>query len=129
MIATALILFATLLTDAAHASEFITHDPLKAFVFSEYPPGDDYFIHGNKDTRILRCTLTGRKDQADGIALSEISIWGNRTGPWEIFNRQQDGSYRYAGTRHLPNTACMENCSTREYLSSGKCTWQKGWPK
>jgi len=129
MIATALILFATLFTDAAQAGEFTTRDPVQAFVQGEYPLGDDYFINGNKDTRILRCALTREKNQTDGIALSEISIWGNRTGPWEIFNKQQDGSYSYAGTRHLPDTACMENCSTREYLTSGKCTWNKGWPK
>ena len=43
-------LLVMLVTGIAHSDQFRTKDPLKAFVNEEYPWGDDYFIHGNRDT-------------------------------------------------------------------------------
>ena len=122
-------LLAMLLTAMAAGSEFRTNDPLKAFVRGEYPPGDDYFINGNADTHLFRCALTKKTDGFDGVALSEMSIWGNRTGPWEIFKQEAGGGFVYAGTRHLPDTACLESCRSKDYLASGQCKLQRGWPK
>ena len=65
-----------LCTTTAYGAEFQTGDPLNAFVYGEYPLGDDYFIKGNADTHILRCILTTETEGLEGIALSEISIWG-----------------------------------------------------
>ncbi len=103
-------------------------DPLKAFVYGEYDLGDDYFIHGNGDTEIFRCALTEQTDGIDGVALSEISIWGNHGGPWELFRRKKDGGYVYVGTRRLTNPSCVETCRSKNYLASGRCAWQRGWP-
>jgi len=125
----AIMLFATLLAGVAHGGEFTTNDPVKAFVQREYPLGDDYFINGNEDTHILRCLLTTENQGFGEIALSELSIWGNRTGPWEIFKKQDDGKFVYVETRHLTDTSCTENCRTKEYLASGRCVWKHGWPK
>jgi len=120
---------ATLVASSAHAVGFRTDDPLKAFLGREYPLGDDYFIAGNADTFIFRCVLTRQKDGVDGLALSEISIWGNRTGPWEIFRRDEAAGFVYVETRHLADTACLEACRSREFLASGQCQWKRGWPK
>ena len=38
-----------LLTNIAYGAQFQTNDPLKAFVHSKFPLGNDYFIRGNKD--------------------------------------------------------------------------------
>jgi hypothetical protein len=122
-------LLAVLLAGIAYGGEFVTSDPIRAFVRSEYPLGNDYFINGNQDTRIFRCVLTKQNYKFDGLALSEITIWGNRTGPWEIFKRQENGSFVYVETKHIADTSCLERCSTKEYLSSGQCTWERGWPK
>jgi hypothetical protein len=122
-------LCAVLILNAAHAAEFGTRDPLKAFVRSEYSLGDDYFIRGNEDTFIFRCLLTKAQRPFEGVALSEISIWGNRTGPWEVFRKQSDGTFVYLETRHLSDTSCLESCRSKEYLASGRCTWSRGWPK
>lgn len=119
---------AVLLLGTAHAAEFRTSDPLKAFIYSEYPLGDDYFITGTQDTHIFRCILTKGKDSFEGIALSEISIWGNRTGPWEIF-RKDSGGFVYVETAHRADTSCLESCRSKEYLATGRCTWQSGWPR
>jgi hypothetical protein len=110
------------------AETFRTKDPLRAFVRQEYPLGDDYFIRGNEDTYIFRCLLTRGSHRFDGIALSEISIWG-RTGPWEMFRQEPNGDFAYVETGGLPNTACLEFCRSKEYLTTGRCTWQRGWPK
>ena len=110
------------------STPFVTRDPLKAFVREEYPLGDDYFIHGKEDTVVFRCVLTNARDGLDGIAVSEISIWG-RTGPWEIFRRRANGAFEYDGTRNVRDTSCLESCRTKEYLASGKCTWTRGWPR
>ena len=118
-----------LVTGIAHSDQFRTKDPLKAFVNEEYPWGDDYFIHGNRDTYLFRCILTKKTDGTEGIALSEISIWGNHGGPWEIFRKTENGDYVYTGTGSVPNTSCLEWCQSKEYLSSRKCKWQRGWPK
>src|ERR1051325_1083201 len=80
-----LCLLTLLIAGIAESEQFRTNDPLKAFVNQEYPWGDDYFIDGNRDTYLFRCILTTKPDGIDGIALSEISIWGNQGGPWEIF--------------------------------------------
>jgi len=113
---------------AVERATFVTQDPLKAFVYEEYPLGDDYFIRGNEDTVVFRCILTKGHDQLDGVALSEISIWG-KTGPWEVFRRRSDGAFEYVETRGVKDTSCLESCRTKEYLSSGKCTWSRGWPR
>ena len=113
----------------AQGFDFHTHDPLKAFVYVEYPLGSDYFIHGNEDTSLFRCILTKEKGGVDGVAYSEISIWGNRIGPWEIFRNEKDRGFAYIGTRILTDTACLESCRSEEYLKTGRCPWRKGWPK
>jgi hypothetical protein len=113
---------------ACAGGEFVTRDPLKAFIREEYPLGSDYFIHGREDTVVFRCVLRNARDGVDGVALSEISIWG-RTGPWEIFRRRPDGAFAYAGTREVRDTSCLESCRTKEYLASGACKWSRGWPK
>jgi hypothetical protein len=113
---------------AGAGGEFVTRDPLKAFIREEYPLGSDYFIHGREDTVVFRCVLRNDRDGVDGVALSEISIWG-RTGPWEIFRRRPDGAFAYAGTREVRDTSCLESCRTKEYLASGACKWSRGWPK
>ena len=114
---------------AASAAVFSTADPLKAFVRQEYALGDDYFIHGNEDTFVFRCRLGKPRNAFEGVALSEISIWGNRSGPWEVFRRKPGGLFEYVETRQLSDTACLESCRTREYLASGHCTWRRGWPR
>jgi len=118
----------TLSVDAVAEDPFHTQDPLGAFVREEYALGNDYFIHGNEDTYILRCLLRLGPNLFDGIALSEISIWG-RTGPWEIFRREPNGDYVYVKTGELTSTACLESCRSKEYLTTGQCTWRRGWPK
>ena len=126
---TDLCLLVALLAGAAQGADFRTDDPLKAFVGGEYPLGDDYFIRGRADTYIIRCRLTKGKDGLDGLALSEASIWGNRTGPWEIFRKDRGAGFVYVETRQLADTACLESCSSREYLASGQCRWKSGWPE
>lgn len=113
---------------AAERVQFVTRDPLKAFVRGEYPWGDDYFIRGAEDTVVFRCLLDKKRDGVDGVALSEISIWG-RTGPWEIFRRRSDGAFGYVETRGVSDTSCLESCRTKEYLASGACKWSRGWPR
>jgi len=118
----------SLALQGAWAAAFRTQDPLGAFIRREYPPGDDYFIHGAADTIVFRCVFPDHTGQPREIALSEISIWGNRTGPWEIFRRESGGGFVYVGTRHLSDTSCLESCRTRGFLASGRCSWQRGWP-
>jgi len=122
-------LLLALLAGAASGEGLRTADPLEAFVRGEYPLGDDYFIHGNADTFLLRCVLTLQRNGVDGLALSEVSIWGNQTGPWEIFRKEPEGGYRYLETRHLADLACLESCRSQEYLTSGQCRWKPGWPE
>jgi hypothetical protein len=121
-------LLIVLLTNIAYGAQFQTNDPLKAFVHSKFQLGNDYFIHGKKDTYIFRCTLTKRTYEFEGIALSEISIWGNRTGPWEVFKKQKNGKFIYVETEYITETACLERCRSKEYLTSGRCKWERGWP-
>lgn len=111
----------------ARAAEFQTPDPLKAFVHEEYPLGSDYFIYGRGNTVLLRCVLSKPEYSFEGMALSEQSIWGNRGGDWEGFRKGGNGNFVYVGTRRIENTACLEPCQSSEFLSSGRCTWQRGW--
>ncbi len=111
----------------ARAAEFQTPDPLKAFVHGEYALGSDYFIHGRGNTVLLRCVLAKPEYSFEGIALSEQSIWGNRGGDWEVFRKGANGNFVYVGTRRIENTACLESCQSGEFLSTGRCTWQRGW--
>ena len=112
----------------AHGGEtFRTGDPLKAFVRGDYPWGDDYFIHGNEDTTLFRCVLTKARDGLDGLALSEVSIWGNHGGPWEIFRKTSKG-FTYVGPGTVRNASCLESCQSKDYLASGHCQWRHGWP-
>jgi len=124
-----IILLAAFFVDIANGGDFTTTDPVNAFVHRKYPLGDDYFINGNKDTYIFRCLLTTQKNSFEGIALSEISIWGNRSGPWELFKKAENGIFVYLETRNLADTSCLERCGTKDYLASGECTWKRGWPK
>lgn len=112
----------------SNESEFVTNDPLQAFVHQLYPLGSDYFIHGSSDTVIFRCSLQKARHGLSGLALSEISIWGQKTGPWEVFVNIKDTAHVYIGTRYLNDTACLEYCWTKEYFKTGKCTWRAGWP-
>ena len=119
-----------LLTSAvapARTAEFQTSDPLKAFVRGEYALGSDYFIRGKDNTVLFRCMLTTPEFAFEGIALSEYSIWGNHGGDWEVFRKSSSGTFVYAGTKRIANTACLESCQSSEYLASGRCTWQRGW--
>ena len=118
----------TVQVDALTEDAFRTQDPLAAFVREEYALGNDYFIHGNEDTYILRCLLRRGPNLFDGVALSEISIWGH-TGPWEIFRKEPNGDFVYVRTGELSSVACLESCRSKEYLTTGQCTWQHGWPK
>lgn len=109
-----------------------TDDPLKAFVFDEYPRGDDYFINGNRNTTLFRCIADFNRDARPDIALSEKSIWGNRTGPFEIFVQDPNGRFRYLRPADYESDlkplcgSRLESCSSDDYLSSGQCTWEKG---
>lgn len=109
-----------------------TTDPLKAFVFDEYPRGSDYFIHGARDTVLFRCVADLNRDGHPDIALSEKSIWGNRTGPFEIFVHTANGRFRYLRTADYAldlEPTCgikVESCSSNDYLTSGKCQWKRG---
>lgn len=128
-LASSLLLWVVLALTAADAAEFLTQDPLKAFVYGEYPRGGDYFIRGNEDTVIFRCLLTRAQRPFEGVALSEISIWGNRTGPWDVFRKQPDGTFVYVETGHFGDTSCLESCRSKGYLASGRCAWSRGWPR
>jgi hypothetical protein len=122
-------LLALLLAMPGRAAEpFSTADPLKAFVHGEYAVGSDYFARGREGTYLFRCELAAARDGIDGVAISEMSIWGNRTGPWEAFERRAGGSFTYAGTRTLRDTSCLEHCPIGAYLATGQCAWRKGWP-
>lgn len=129
MLTRAVVILAALLAAVVHGGGFMTNDPVRAFVNGEYPLGDDYFINGNKDTYIFRCLLTKQNNNFDGVAISEISIWGNRTGPWDVFKKQERESFVYMETKNLADTSCLERCRTKEYLSSGRCRWERGWPR
>lgn len=113
---------------AASADAFRTTDPLKAFVDGDYARGDDYFIRPDGDSILLKCELSLTEAGIEGVALSESSIWGNRTGPWEIFRRDRDGSFAYVATKHLLNISCLESCRLADYLTTGRCQWRRGWP-
>jgi len=110
--------------EGGHA--FHTSDPLKAFVGGAYAWGDDYFIHGTRDTTLFRCVLVKEKDGFDGLAFSEVSIWGNHGGPWDVFRKSGKG-FDYVGSRELRDTSCLESCQSKDYLASGHCDWQRGW--
>ena len=112
---------------AAGGRAFRTSDPLKAFVYERYALGDDYFIHGNEDTTLLRCVLVKQKDGFDGLALSELSIWGNHGGPWEMFKKTRKG-FEYVGSRAIRDTSCLESCRSKQYVTTGRCDWRRGWP-
>src|SRR5205085_10485209 len=75
---------------------------------------------------LFRCTLTKRTYKFEGIALSEISLWGNRMGPWEVFKNQQNGRFVYVGTEYLTDIACLERCRSKGYLTSGRCNCERG---
>jgi hypothetical protein len=127
-IVTAIYLWLALLPADARGEEVLIANPLEAFVYGKYDRGDDYFIIGNQNTFVFRCILTKSKNGINGIALSEISIWGNHGGPWDIFQKKKN-SFAYVGTRSLTNTACLEACRSRDYLATRHCNWQAGWPK
>lgn len=128
-----LVAFAAASGMASAQAPMETADPLKAFVFDEYPRGSDYFLHGTRDTVFFRCVADLDRDGQPDLALSERSIWGNRTGPFEIFVRTPNGRYRYGRTADYESElkpACatqLESCSSNEYLSSGTCQWKKGF--
>jgi hypothetical protein len=122
-------LWLLVLAPGARSEGVLIVDPLEAFIQGKYERGDDYFMNGNQNTYIFRCTLTKEKNGLQGIALSEISIWGNRGGPWEVFRRAKTGGFAYVGTKSLTDTACLQSCRSKEYLETGRCNWQIGWPK
>jgi hypothetical protein len=124
-----ILLCAAFICATVFSAEFSTPDPLKAFVRGEYPLGDDYFISGTGDTFIFRCVLTKAQRPYAGVAFSEISIWGNRSGPWEVFRKNPDGTFSYVETAQLSDTSCLESCRSSEYNASGVCRWTRGWPK
>lgn len=114
---------------------FVTTDPLKAFMYEEYPLGSDYFIHGKKNTILFRCVADFNQDGRLDIAISEKSIWGNRTGPLEIFVLEESDKYTYLHTVDYEyetrlKAICgskIESCSSDKYLSFGECNWKKGF--
>jgi hypothetical protein len=118
----------------AHAQEpFDTSDPLRAFVYEQYPRGSDYFTHGYRDTTVYRCLADVNRDGRIDIALSEKSILGNRTGPFEVFVRDKDGDYHYQRTADYDTelkalcSGRIESCALGVYLTSGRCPWRAGW--
>jgi hypothetical protein len=128
-----LLLF-TLVAGPVHAQEpFETSDPLRAFVYEQYPRGSDYFIHGYRDTKVYRCLADVNRDGRIDIALSEKSILGNRTGPFEIFVRDGGRDYNYQRTADYDSelkALCagrIESCKLGVYLTSGQCPWRAGW--
>lgn len=128
------LLIFTLAAGPVHAQEpFDTGDPLRAFVYEQYPRGNDYFIHGYHDTTVYRCVADFNQDGRIDIALSEKSILGNRTGPFEIFLQQENGAYGYQRTADYESdlkAACagrIESCASGVYLTSGRCPWRAGW--
>jgi hypothetical protein len=123
-----IILWLALPAPGARGEGVLIADPLEAFVYGKYALGEDYFISGNQNTYLFRCVLTKTQNGIDGVALSEISIWGNRGGPWEIFRSKKD-LFVYVGTKRLTDTACLETCQSKDYLATGHCNWQRGWPR
>lgn len=113
-------------------ASFETADPLKAFVYEEYARGGDYFAHGTRDTTLFRCQADFDRDGRPDIALSEVSTWGNRTGSFEVFVRVQNDRFRYARTADYDvelKAKCarlIESCSSKEYVATGTCHWQRG---
>src|SRR5262249_61967306 len=101
VLALLLLALATRVAEGGHA--FRTSDPLKAFVDGAYAWGDDYFIHGNQDTTLFRCVLVKERDGFDGLAFSEVSIWGNHGGPWDLF-RKIGKEFGDVGTREVRGT-------------------------
>jgi hypothetical protein len=88
-IVTLVSLWLALLAASARGEGVLIANPLEAFVYGKYDLGDEYFISGNQNTFIFRCVLTERQNGIDGIALSEISIWGNHGGPWGDFQEKE----------------------------------------
>jgi hypothetical protein len=130
----ALLLVFVLTASPAQAESLIeTTDPLRAFIYEQYPRGSDYFIHGYRDTTVYRCVADFDQDGRIDIALSEKSILGNRTGPFEIFVQQMNGDYGYQRTVDYESelkAVCagrIESCAAGTYLTSGKCPWRAGW--
>ena len=128
------LLIIALATGSVQAQEpFDTSDPLRAFIYEQYPRGNDYFIHGYRNTTVYRCLADFNRDGRVDIALSEKSILGNRTGPFEIFVRDSDGDYNYQHTADYASelkTLCagrIESCASGVYLTSGRCPWRAGW--
>jgi hypothetical protein len=120
-------------TVCAATEEIITADPLKSFFNEEYDLGSDYFTHGKDNTLLIRCVIDVDGDGMEDMALSELSIWGNRTGPVEIFIGLPDGKFRYAYTEDYSSTLSercgnrVEVCKAAEYATSGRCTWHEGF--
>lgn len=112
--------------------EFVTADPLKAFVYQEYALGSDYFNRGTKDTVVYRCVVDLDHDGRPDIALSEKTIWGNRTGPFEIFLQKSNGNFKFQRTADYESElkalcgTLLESCQVNVYLSTGACVWTKG---
>jgi hypothetical protein len=128
------LLIITLATGSVQAQEpFDTSDPLRAFVYEQYPRGSDYFIHGYRHTTVYRCRADFDGDGRVDVALSERSILGKRTGPFEIFLRDKDGVYSYWQTADYESelkilcAGRIESCDSRVYLTSGRCPWRAGW--
>lgn len=128
------LLIIAIATGSVQAQEpFDTSDPLRAFVYEQYPRGNDYFIHGYRNTTVYRCLADFNRDGRVDIALSEKSILGNRTGPFEIFVRDSDGDYNYQRTADYASelkSLCagrIESCALGIYLTSGRCPWHAGW--
>src|SRR5574341_1932467 len=126
MRAIVLLLALAIASDLVGAEPVIeTADPLRAFVFNQYPRGSDYFINGIRDTTLFRCVADFNGDGRPDIALSERGIWGNRTGPFEIFVQGSKGRVRYVRTADYEldlKLLCgtrLESCSSNEYFSSG----------
>ncbi|WP_427500838.1 hypothetical protein ACQE3E_16130 [Methylomonas sp. MED-D] len=122
---------AAALNSAIAATAIETDDPLKAFVLDLYPRGSDYFINGKHDTTLFRCVADFNGDARLDIALSELSIWGNRTGPFDIFAREPNGRFKYLRTSDYESklkALCrerLESCFSNDYLSTEKCQWKK----
>jgi hypothetical protein len=114
-------LWLVVLAPAARSEGVLISDPVEAFIYGKYQLGDDYFINGNQNTYVFRCVLIKKKNGIQGIALSEISIWGNHGGPWEIFRSNKTGGFVYVGTKSLTDTACLEACRSKDYLATGHC--------
>lgn len=117
---------------AIAADSIVTRDPVGLFVREgdTWVDVSDFFIHGKENTILFRVIQDVNGDGIKDLALSEISIWGNKTGDWVIFRGRKDGSYsrdvRRAG--QTIDQSLMEWAATRAHDTKNGYRWKRGYP-